>query len=294
MDKGAEQLATIAALRREAKSSDALAPSYVRVASRLRADALLSIADDNDFVKAARKGSLSSAAVCLGFALHSNDDGRSRLDGDDERVQWHGLRYLLSPATPTREACEKLFACRPLGGGEEVTRLNWHLLTQLASLPANRAFSLKTAADLVIADALVLGAQQPKRLFAEELLTVLAACLGALGFATPLGNRFAIESTSLGETLQAIADQQQPRASESTPAELIRDGSDLVVVAENSVPLSRLVPLAPFAAISFVSDCVVLRLTPNALRSHGSTVPRAVAFACHALPTTGSTGIART
>lgn len=277
------QRGLLAEARRCANSAPIEARNPAEIAIPLRAGALHAIHAGNDLFAAASTGPVGPVEVALGVALHGDEHERGRLDGGTSSVRHHALRYLISPGAPTRAAAEALFGHQPLGGGPAVGALAWHVLVQLAALPARRPVPLRILAELVAVDAAALGGDIASATLpsACAYLDALLPCLQVLGFAFRRDCELVSESLLLAEALQRIADGGAPVPEAPRPAQLERNGRDLLVICCDRVPLRSLETLAVLTPVEVIDAGLQFRLGPETVagrRRHGTE--RAVALAC--------------
>ena len=253
-------------------------PVLVSVATQLRAGALAACSCHYDLNEAAKKFGLPIHLVALGFALDNDEVDGNALDGGDDKAIDQGLRYLLSPASPTRAAGEALLCSETASGGHEVGLLAWVVLVQIAALPPNRAVPLEDLMTIIASDAEALGLEHAKLVptnlgeVAHRYLGSLLVTLQTMGLAWPaIGQGIAFDSTRLQQALQIIADDKEVSdQGAAAKAGLHREGSDIVVSATDKVPLDRLRSLSLFVSPVVRNSQLVFRLTP----AHLSTPER--------------------
>jgi hypothetical protein len=243
--------------------------------TRLRAGALAAIAGDYDLIGAARSSGLPLHVVALGFALHGESvGGVPALDHSLAASVSAGLRYGLSPAAPTRAVGESLLG-RPVGqGGPEVGHLAWTVLVQVAAVPSGAAVAVEDLVELVLTDAGALELEHPTSrpaptaALARRYLTILLGSLDALGLARVVSSqRVVLNGPGLQDILQDIADDRPMGAAKpATAASLRREGEELVLHADDRVPLASLLPLARHVLPRVLDDGLAFRLLPAMLR----------------------------
>ena len=236
----------------------------------LRAAALALHASNFDAVRAAERGGLELHVVALALAIR---DEAGALDAGADTIVDRGLRYLVSAAAPSRALGEALLGLEPGQGGIGVAHLAWVTLVQLASLPEGRPCGIDTLAALAVADAEALQLEHPALRprptldLAQRYMLVQLASVQALGLAWVVRLQgVALASEALRTALQRLpAGREPPAAGASSRPVVQRDGDDLLVEADDRVPLARLEPLAAHALPTAIGDHLRFRLTPSLL-----------------------------
>jgi hypothetical protein len=236
----------------------------------LRAAALALHASAFDAVRAAERGGLELHVVALALAIGGE---AGALDAGAGVIVDRGLRYLVSPAAPSRALGEALLGMDPGQGGIEVAHLAWVTLVQLAALPEGRPCGVEPLAALAIADAEALQLEHPALRprpaldLAQRYMLVQLASLQALGLAWVVRLQgVALASEALRAALQRLpAGTAPPAAGAPSQPIVLRDGDDLLIEADDRVPLARLEPLAAHALPTAIGDRLRFRLTPSLL-----------------------------
>lgn len=268
--EAAHQRRLLEEARRSALPAVARPEAGAAPSTLLRAAALALHACDFDPARAAERAGLELHVVALALAIRGE---AGALDAGAGAIVDRGLRYLVSPAAPSRMLGEGLLGIEPGQGGVEVAHLAWVTLVQLANLPEGRPCGVDPLGALALADAEALALEHPALRprptpeLAQRYMLVQLASLQALGLAWVVRLQgVALASEALREALQRLPVGAPPPVAGvvSRPA-VQRDGDDLLVEADDLVPLVRLEPLAAHELPAAVGDRLRFRLTPGLL-----------------------------